>query len=243
MNRFSCIVCVVLTAALLLIGCTPTEVTSPTPTPSIVVVHLTPAARPAAPALNACDAALPGIRVQIEERFASQAEGDLLIRLGVPEFAPGFLAQIAEDELSVVLHPENPAASLTTAEIRSLFSGQVTDWEDYNGTADRVEVWVPLSVDETRLAFDHQLMQGVSIVADAGLAPDPEIMQQVIIANPSAIGILPVSWQDADLHSILLGIELPVLVAAERAPQGPDAELVACLQGEIGQQALNAVYP
>jgi len=243
MNRFSCTVCVFLAAALLLVGCTPTDVAPPTPTPSIVVVHLTPAARTVATALNACDTALPEVQVQIEERFASQADADILIRLGVPESPPDFLAQIAVDELAVVLHPENPAASLTTAEIRSLFSGQVTDWEDYNGTAGRVEVWVPLSVDETRLAFDHHLMQGVSIVSDAGLAPDPEIMQQIITANPSAIGYLPVSWQAPDLQTILLGIQLPVLVAAEQAPQGQAAELVACLQGEIGQQALNAVYP
>ena len=243
MKHLPCIVCVFLTVVLLLVGCTPTAVISPTPTPSTVVVQFTPAARPVSPALNACDTALPGVQVEIEERFASQADGDLLIRLGVPESPAGFLAQIAMDELAVVLHPENTASSLTTAEIRSLFSGQVMDWEDYNGTTGRVEVWVPLSVDETRLAFDHLLMQGVAIVSDAGLAPNPEIMQQVITANPSAIGYLPVSWQAAELHTILLGIQLPVLVAAEQAPQGPVAELVACLQGEIGQQALNAVYP
>lgn len=243
MIRFSCTVCVFLAAALLLAGCTPTDVASPTSTPSVVVVNLTPAARPAASALNACDAALPGVQVEIEERFASQANGDLLVRLGVPESPPDFLAQIAIDELAVVLHPENPAASLTSNEIRSLFSGQVTDWQVYSGTEDRVEVWVPLSVDETRLAFDHHLMQGVSIVSDAGLAPDPEMMQQVITANPSAIGYLPVSWQAPGLHTILLGIQLPVLVAAEQAPQGPAAELVACLQAEIGQQALASIYP
>lgn len=243
MIRLSGTVWVFLTAVLLLAGCAPAEVVSPTPNPSILVVNLTPAARLAAPALIACSAALPDVQVEIEERYVSQADGDLLIRLGVPESLPGFLAQIAVDELAVILHPENPAASLTTAEIRSLFSGQVTDWEDYHGEAGRVEVWVPLSADETRLAFDHHLMQGVAVVSDAGLAPDTEIMRQVISANPSAIGYLPVSWETPDLHTILLGIQLPVLVAAEQEPQGPAAELVACLQGEIGQQALNAVYP
>ena len=78
MKRLSCIVCVILTVVLL-VGCTPTAVISPTPTPSTVVVHFTPAARPVSPALNACDVALPGVRVETEERFASQADGDLLI--------------------------------------------------------------------------------------------------------------------------------------------------------------------
>lgn len=243
MNRFSFIVCVLLGAVVLLAGCTPTEAASPTPTASTVVVHFTPAARPALPALSACSAALPQVQVEIEERFASQAEAELLIRLGVPETSPGFLAQIAVDELAVILHPENPAASLTTSEIRSLFSGQVTDWEEYGAIPDQVRVWVPLSVDETRLAFDDQVLQGFSIVSDAGLAPDPGIMQQVISADPLAIGYLPRSWQTPDLHTILLGIKLPVLVAAEGAPRGPAAELVACLQGEIGQKILAAIYP
>lgn len=234
---------VLLLLILLVAGCAPEQEIEPTAVPSTVLIHITPAARPAHAAVRACAASLPGFLFETEERFASEASSDLVIRLGVPEIHPGFLAQIASDELAVVLHPENPSASLTTAEIQALFSGQVTNWAEYNGSDAPVQVWVPLPVDETRMAFDSQILQGLPVVSDARLAPDPQSMQQALSADPDAIGYLPVSWQPSDLHSILLGIRLPLLVSASQVPEGPAAELTACLQGEIGQQALQQSYP
>lgn len=224
-------------------GCTPTLEVSPTIVPSIVQIDITPAAWPVHLAVAACDSALPNIQVEIEERFATQAKGDLLVRLGVLEDSADFLVQIATDDLVVILHPENDTASLTPDEIRDLFTGQTTTWSEYNGSDAPVQVWVPLSADETRIEFDAQILQGLPVVSDAKLAPDPRAMQQAVSADPNAIGFLPNSWQPSGFQSILLGLQLPVLVAASQAPEGPAAELVACLQGETGQQALKEIYP
>jgi len=224
-------------------GCAPTQEISPTSAPSVIRIDITPAAWPVHPAVTACDAALPNIQVEIEERFATQTEGDLLIRLGVLEDSADFLAQIATDDLVIILHSDNNAASLTPDEIRDLFSGQATTWSEYNGSDARVQVWVPLSADETRIEFDTQILQSLPVVSDARLAPYPLAIQQAVSADPNAIGFLPKSWQPSGFQSILLGLRLPVLVAANQAPAGPAAELLACLQGEIGQQALKEIYP
>jgi hypothetical protein len=243
MNLFSRRWWVLLLTTFLIAGCAPAEASIPADTPSILSVNITPAARPVVPTVSACAASLSGIQVEIEERFSSQTNSDLLIRLGIPDPFSGFLAQIATDELAVALHPDNPAASLTPIEIQALFSGQVTNWAEYEGNDIPVQVWVPLSVDETRLEFDSRILQGLPVRSDARLAPDPGIMQEIIAANPSAIGYLPNSWRESDLHTILLGIQMPVLVAADQTPQGPAADLIACLQGEVGQQVLRNDYP
>jgi hypothetical protein len=104
-------------------------------------------------------------------------------------------------------------------------------------------VWVPLAVDETRRAFEDQMMQGLPLVSNASLAPGPEAMRQIIGANPNAIGYLPSAWQPSGLHTILPGIQMPVLAASPGTPDGSTADLVACLQGEIGQGKLSEVYP
>jgi len=229
-------------AVLWLAGCTPTQEPITAPTPTVIVLDITPAARPVVPAVIACDAALTNLHVNLEERYAPESRSGLLIRLGEPENPSSFLAQIAADELAVVMHPDNPATSLTPSEIQAVFSGQVTNWAEYNGSDTSVQVWVPIPVDEIRIQFDSQVMQGVPIVSDARLAPDPEIMQTVVGSDPGAIGILPASWQASSLHRILTGVRLPVLVVSSQPPQGLAAELVACLQGEIGQQALQEMY-
>ncbi len=230
-------------AVLILAGCTAQEEIPPTPAPEVLTLNITPAAWPVVPAVNACAASLSGFQVEIEERFASQADRELLIRLGEPPNASGFLAQIAADELAVALHPEHTNASLTTEDIQAIFSGQVTSWAEYGLDEEPVEIWVPLAVDETRLVFDNEIMQSLPVVSDAGLAPAPEIMQQIISTDPNAIGYLPNAWKAPGIHTILLGIRLPVLVVSKEPPQGPAADLIACLQGEVGQQALAEIYP
>lgn len=243
---------------LLLNACSSPAQETPTPAPTAVTIQvdITPAAHPAAAALNACAEAFPNLDVQIRERYASQSDAELLIRLGAPEGSPepeaGFLAQIATEELRVVLNPDNPATSLTNDDIFALFSGQVTDW----GQLDRpissdqpadqnapVDVWVPLTADETRLAFENQIMAGLPVVSNAGLAPAPTSMLEAISADPYAIGYLPSAWEVDDLQAIQLGIRLPVLIQADAAPSGPTADLVACMQGAIGQLALLSLYP
>jgi len=210
-------------------------------------VDITPAAQPAAAALDACAEVLNTFDLEVRERFASQSDGDLLIRLGAPEDAPqpeaGFLAQIATEELRVVLHPDNPATSLTRAELLSLFSGKVTNWNQLGGKAAPVFVWVPLAADETRQAFESEIMESLPVVSDARLAPDPAAMLESISADPNTIGYLPASWEIGSLQSTLPGIHMPVLVQADEPPTGPAADLVACMQGAIGQLALLNLYP
>ena len=226
----------------LLAGCKSAEPAPAVIQPEVIWVQVTPSARPATAALQACAAQLDGVIVRIEERFPVTAEPGLLVRLGEPA-ADAFMAQIAEERLGTVLHPENPAASLTPEEIRDLFSGRTPNWEDLGGEDLPVKVWVLPEADEAMQAFETEVLDGLLPASDAGLAPDPAAMGEAVSADPAAIGLLPAAWPHDDLTLILLGVRLPVLVTAPSAPTGPEAELVACLQGETGQAALGLVYP
>ncbi len=226
----------------LLAGCQSPE---PDPTiiqPEVIWVQVTPSARPVTAALQACAAQLDGVVVRIDERYPATAEPGLLVRLGEPS-GGAFMAQIAEERLGAVLHPNNPAASLTADEIRDLFSGRTPNWENLGGEDLPVKVWVLPEADESMQALETEVLEGLLPASDAGLAPDPAAMGEAVSADPAAIGLLPAAWPHDDLTLILLGVRLPVLVTAPTAPIGSEAELVACLQGEIGQTALGLVYP
>ena len=235
---------------LILAACTAAPQETPTaPSANLPTIHvdITPAAQPATAALDACMEVLTGFDLEVRERYASQSDGDLLIRLGNPEGSPqpeaGFLAQIATEDIRVVLHPDNLISSLTRPELFSLFSGKVTDWNQLGGKAAPVYVWVPLAADETRQAFEAEIMESLPVVSDARLAPDPAAMIEAVSADPNTIGYLPAAWEIGDLQSTLLGIRMPVLVQADASPTGPAADLVACMQGAIGQLALLSIYP
>jgi hypothetical protein len=223
-------------------GCS-SDPPEPTPAPDIVHVAITPSARDTGLAVSTCAAAIGGAQFEITEVYASQAEADLLIRLGEPTPAPGFAAQIAREDLVVVIHPDNPAGSLTLDEVQQLFTGKIQNWAEIGGEDAPVQVWSLLPADETRAAFTSGVLENGMIATTAYLAPTPEIMADTIASTPNAIGFLARSWSSGPLTAILPGVSMPVLVVAENEPQGAARELVACLQSETGQELLTVFFP
>jgi phosphate transport system substrate-binding protein len=212
-------------------------------TQELVRVAITPAARHTGLAVSTCAATISGASFEVSEVYASQAEADLQIRLGEPQPAAAFAAQIASEELVIVLHPDNTASSLTLNQVQQLFSGNIHSWAELGGEDIAVQVWSLLPADETRRAFIQTVLGGNQLATTASLAPTPEIMAATVASHPAAIGFLPRSWNAPDLTAILPGVSMPVLVVAESEPQGAARELVACLQGEVGQEALVAFFP
>ncbi|MEN8242544.1 MAG: substrate-binding domain-containing protein [Chloroflexota bacterium] len=223
-------------------GCTenPAEETT---VQEVVTVAITPAARHTNLAVVTCASTINAAAFEISEAFSSQAEADLLIQLGEPNPMPGFAAQIAVEELAIVIHRANPAGSLTLDQVQQLFSGTIQNWEELGGAGGTVQVWSLLEADETRQVFIQQVLNNGLLATNTSLAPSPEIMLSSIAGNHFSIGYLPKSWATQELVSILPGVRFPVLVLAESQPQGPAADLVSCLQGELGQQVLTAFFP
>ena len=233
-----------LTVLLLLAGCQPAVPdAAPLETVETLLVQVTPSARPVIPAVQACAALFLDMDVQIQERFAGEAELGLLIRLGEPEEQGTTLAQIASEEIGVILHPDNPAASLTVDQIKDLLTGKSTSWADLGGSDEAVKVWGLYPGDEARQAIERQILNGVPLASSASLAPDPQALQDAVLSDPAAIGFIPAAWAKDEVHFILTGVRLPVLAASDQPLGGAAAELTACLQGETGQTILDAVYP
>jgi DNA-binding transcriptional LysR family regulator len=209
----------------------------------VVTVAITPSARHTSLAVSTCASTISEANFEISEVYPSQAKADLVIRLGEPDPPAAFTTQIAEEELVIVLHPDNPAGSLTLDQVQQLFGGNIQDWSDLGGAGDSVIVWSLLPADETRQIFVQKVLNNGLIATNAFLAPHPEKMASTIADNPAAIGYLPQSWTNPDLSSILPGVSIPVLVTSASQPQGAAHELVACLQGELGQELLSAYFP
>lgn len=209
----------------------------------VLWVEVTPSARLASAAVQACAGEVEGVHVRMRERYSTQADADVLVRLGDSDEGSRFLAQIATEEVAVVLHPDNPAGTLTPAQITDLFSGRMTSWSSTGGADLPVSVWALIEADEARQAFESELLAGLPLASSAGLAPDPDTLQQAVFADPGAVGFLPAASLDTDLRLVLTGVRLPVLVSAAQPLSTPVEALIACLQGETGQTVLSTIYP
>jgi phosphate transport system substrate-binding protein len=142
----------------------------------------------------------------------------------------------------LIVHPANQSASLTLEQVADIFSGHMRRWSEIGGDDRDIQVWAPLQADETRQIFQQGVLQGGVVTPNAFLAPHPSAMLEAVSGNLDAIGYLPKAWSTGEVATIYLGIHMPVLVVADEEPQDAARELVACLQGELGQSILEPFY-
>lgn len=218
-------------------ACSPQATAGP-----IVQVAISPAAQPVSAAIFAC---VPeSVSVVFDVLYPSVVDLDIVdfyVQLGEADEPPEFAAQLATAHIVVVLHSDS-ALELTNGQIADLFSGRVTDWSELGGEAGKVELWVGPESDEARQAFEDLVLRGSPVAGTANLATNPEDVLAAVAADPTAAGLLPMAWADESVHTIELGIQLPVLALASQAPSGAARQLLACLQGEVGQKAMAELY-
>jgi len=104
------------------------------------------------------------------------------------------MAPVAWDALVFIAHPDNPLDSITLAQARAVFLGQVADWRALNGTEQPLTLYLQYSP-RTKITqgipyFIHKkLLGGREITADpAILRPRPSggLVEEALVRDPGA---------------------------------------------------------
>jgi DNA-binding transcriptional LysR family regulator len=200
-----------LTLALAACGTTPPEPGAPT----TVSVYATPATRLWLDTFYAC-----GTQHQIAIRLAtSNQTADIFVRLGEPPVLAVPAFQIGLEQVTVIVHPQNPLSQLDAAQVQAIFSGQTGGWA----------VWTFASGDDVHAAFSPALT-GAPFTSLARLAVDSDHMRRAIAADPQAIGFLPSRFVDASVKGVWSGGVVPVLALTQAAPADAVETILACVQ-------------
>jgi hypothetical protein len=228
--------CIFLTA------CTATPVNTTLNLPTTLQplrVGITPALQHYRQTLNQCAQAQPNIALFIQETpltSMNEVDSDLQLRLGLPNQGVDYAFQVGEENLQIVVNSKQQVQSISSDQIRSLFSGGVLNWEGVSGKNGSVHPWVYPEDNELGLVFEQLVMEGEHISPTASVAPDPKSMQQAIGKDEGAIGFLPSSWLTDTVHTVnlehnlALKLKTPVLALTKSKPYGSLSIFVACLQ-------------
>jgi hypothetical protein len=176
------------------------------------------AATPVLPELRAAD-------------YLDLTDADMAIRIGVPSplLFPAY--EIASEDVVVIVHPQNPATSLTVEQVRDLFGGTTANWRQVGGADLAVHPWIFPAGEDLQQIFQAVVLQDAPAVSSARLAAGPEQMAAAVGSDPGAIGILTGHWAAGSVRIALAAATVPVLVLL--SPGGPDEALtavLACLQ-------------
>ena len=208
---------VLLLSTLLLSSC---STGTPPPTPQLVPVYSSFAARPWLTELYDCAAAQGGI---VLSRVDDPNSAEIALRIGEPQSLSSFAYQIDEEEILIVTNRQSPIQNLTLDETRALFSGL--------GDATRsVQVWVYASGEDIQRVFDQFVMEGRSVASSANVAATPQQMSDMLVNESNTVGILPRHWKAGDTRAVFSVAKVPVLALTSSEPQGVVQALIACLQ-------------
>lgn len=230
-------------------ACTGTQELLIVPSPVPIRVALPPSLEPVRAALTACARNQSGLALLVETQpsaFIDLSEVELALWLGdMPEFA-GFAAPLAQEQIVLIVNSHNPLLNLGLPTLEKILSGQIATWQQigipYDG---EITLWIYPQENEIQMTIESMVLLDNKISPSAFIAADPEILLKKVENERSAIGFLPAAWLTPSVKAVEIegvSINLPVLALSEDEPQGMVRQLLACLQGPIGQQNLAAYY-
>lgn len=218
-----------------------TACTSPStpPAPHLIKIQHTSSTQAWLPELFSCESKAD-VAISIETRAADffDSSSQLSMRLGEPdEISTHAAYEIGTEEIVVVIHPENPLQSLTLSDLRAIFSGEIQNWADLGGDDIPIQAWTFSPGEDIRKIFDSIVMLQQPISSQARLAVSADSMVAGVGFDPGAIGFLPHSLVNADIHIAYIEDMPSSIIAPVLVLTSPDADqtaitLVSCMQNK-----------
>jgi phosphate transport system substrate-binding protein len=97
---------------------------------------------------------------------------------------------IARDGLAIVVHPSNPVRGLKVAEVKQIFSGDLTDWKVLGGADKPITVVTREEGSGTRGAFQELVMGKTRIFRGAITEDSNGTVREIVAHDPAAIGFI-----------------------------------------------------
>jgi len=94
---------------------------------------------------------------------------------------------VARDGIVMVVNPENPVSTLTTDQLRLIFTGKVTNWKDVGGADAPIIVLSRESSSGTFVFFQEHVLNKEDYTPSARLLPGTSALVQAVVSDRYAI--------------------------------------------------------
>ena len=233
---------------ILLAGCMPKPTTSNQALPQAIRVQITPALTHWLPKINSCATNLGDANLILDilpPANLDRQTADLIMRFGQRTEGDNFVSVLSNENLVLILHPDNPLIDISTYSLREIVIGVTTNWDQLQELQTSVASYdLPIVLFSFGENNDlYAVLTEALMVTDpfnqlAIYVPSWEVMRQSVADTPGAIGYLLQSQADAQVkvldmlaHSDLaISLEQPVLAITQSESQGSLRQLLLCLQ-------------
>jgi len=159
---------------------------------------------------------------------------------------------IARDGIAIVVHPSNPVSNLTKEQVRDIFAGNITNWNEVGGPNLKIVVISREEGSGTRSAFEEMVMEGELITEDAIIQNSNGAIKTAVAGDQyySSIGFLSFGYLDSSVKALSINgtpatvenaksgvypIVRPLLFVTKEEPEGLVKEFIDFCLSEEGQ--------
>jgi phosphate transport system substrate-binding protein len=163
--------------------------------------------------------------------------------------------QIARDGLALIVNPKNTLTSLTLAQVRDIYAGTITNWNQVGVAGGKIHVVAREDGSGTRAAFESMIM-GKTFITDRAIIQDSNgAVRQVVADDPFAVGFISLGLVNSAVKALELdgvaatrdnvvngsyGLSRPFLFVAHSEPVGQARQFVDFVLSDAGRKILDA---
>jgi phosphate transport system substrate-binding protein len=157
---------------------------------------------------------------------------------------------IALDAVAIIVHPNNPISNLTEEQLKGIFTGDITNWNQVGGNNAAIIVQTRETGSGTLSTFT-ELLGNITVVGTATPHASAGLLNQAVAANVNAIGFNSIGYVDntvkavtynniaanlETVHSGAYGLSRRLLVLTNGRPVGSTARFVDFLRAQECQE-------
>lgn len=121
---------------------------------------------------------------------------------------------VALDGIAIAVHPNNPIKEITMAQLKQIYTGEVSSWKDINGVDKDILVYSRETSSGTYVFFQEHVLEFEDYSASARLMPATSAIVEAVATDETAIGYVGIGYAAAAKDRIKV---IPVK-ADENAP-------------------------
>jgi hypothetical protein len=229
--------------ALAITGCTPVLPTLP-PAPAETIIQHTPALRFIESQIQACSLSNSPLPVLVNEypitrMNVQSADITLVYENPIDPNLPAY--QLGEDQLVVIINPQNRISSIPLITLHGILQGFITSWNAVDPSITQeisgmIEIWGYQESDELQKITETRLNDGKESNFQTNLADYPMMIMDMVAKNPAAIGVITRAYLTDDVKAVRIDglpeqdLTLPIVAQTRGQPGENQMMILSCLQ-------------
>lgn len=117
--------------------------------------------------------------------------------------------ELGKEGIVICTHNNNNIDDLSTDQIKKIFSGEVSNWNELGGPNEEIHVITREDGSGTRSAFESLVMNNTDIKSDAIVQSSTESVKQAVSTDPGAIGYISLAHMSDDVKPIKVNGVVP----------------------------------